>query len=230
MQIPEIIIDDDHLPVERFREMDYMSVKEYQLPIELMMENAGLHLARLVTYILPSPGKVLIGVGPGNNGGGGLVAARRLAAWDYIVTLDLPEKEINSLPELQLARAMAAGVKMQPETHPDIFVDSYLGFSQRLPLSTPIHRAVDRANKLECSKISLDIPTGFNYRTGESIFKPDVVLTLAAMKTELLKLGEGIDVFLADLGIPAIVYKHFNIRQPIEFRDSGILHCKIPHK
>ena len=70
--------------------MDYLAVNEYLLPIELLMENAGLHLARLVTHILPTPGKVLIGVGPGNNGGGGLVAARRLAAWGYKVDLDLP--------------------------------------------------------------------------------------------------------------------------------------------
>ena len=54
MQIPEFIINqNDHLPIEKFREMDYLVVNEYQLPVELMMENAGLHLARLVTHFLP---------------------------------------------------------------------------------------------------------------------------------------------------------------------------------
>jgi len=54
MHIPDIIINQsDHLSVEMFREMDYLAVNEYLLPIELMMENAGLHLARLVTHFLP---------------------------------------------------------------------------------------------------------------------------------------------------------------------------------
>lgn len=79
--IPEVILcRENHLPLEKFRQMDALAVEEYHLPIELMMENADLHLARLVTRILPDTGKVLMGIGTGNNGGGGLVAARRLSA------------------------------------------------------------------------------------------------------------------------------------------------------
>ena len=36
------------LELEHFREMDYYAVNNYNLPIELMMENAGLQLANLI--------------------------------------------------------------------------------------------------------------------------------------------------------------------------------------
>ncbi|MGC9353704.1 MAG: hypothetical protein ACP5D9_07685, partial [Mariniphaga sp.] len=51
------------LELDQFRKMDYYAVENYQLPIELMMENAGLHLARLVSTVA-SPGSIIkLGVG-----------------------------------------------------------------------------------------------------------------------------------------------------------------------
>jgi NAD(P)H-hydrate epimerase len=69
------------LTLDTFVAMDDVAVNDYHLPIELMMENAGLCLARLTALQMPRPAKVVIGIGIGNNGGGGLVAARRLSAW-----------------------------------------------------------------------------------------------------------------------------------------------------
>lgn len=228
MHIPDITINqNDHLPVEKFKEMDFLAVNEYHLPIELMMENAGLHLARLISHILPDPGTVLIGIGPGNNGGGGLVAARRLSAWGYRVMLDIPVKELNPLPETQLTRALAFGAEIDTIDNPDVFVDAYLGFSQRLPLATTIQDSVDTGNQFSCIKISLDLPTGFNKISGETVFKPDMILTLGAMKSELIKLTGITELYIADLGIPAIVYKSFHISYPPEFRISGLLRCKF---
>lgn len=89
MSFPEIeFTQEQALELEQFREMDYYAVKNYHLPIELMMENAGLNLARLVSTVAPPGSIIKIGVGNGNNGGGGLVAARRLLAWDFRVYLD----------------------------------------------------------------------------------------------------------------------------------------------
>lgn len=229
MIIPEYTIADNHLSLERFREMDYTAVQHYHIPIELMMENAGLQLARLVAHFISPGGRVLIGIGPGNNGGGGLVAARRLAGWGFPVSLDIPDLKVNELSRIQLKRALAVGVHQYPEDDPDIFIDAYLGFSQRLPLAEIFRKAVEKANRLNCRKISLDIPTGFNQLTGESEFLPATVLTLAAMKTELFRLSTDINLYLADLGIPESIYKNFGIEHPSPFRESGLLKCSYPH-
>lgn len=225
MNIPSYNIEDNHLPLEKFKEMDYLAVERYHLPVELMMENAGLQLARLVVKFLPHGGKILIGIGPGNNGGGGLVAARRLAAWGFQVHLDIPVSNLNELAGVQLERARATGVSSDPLTDPHIFVDAYLGFSQRLPLPEPVQRSVETSKAFSCPKISLDIPTGFNRNTGDSLFTPGHILTLAAMKTELLSLSGKAEFFLADLGIPKAMYDLFGISQPYPFRDSGLLKC-----
>ena len=80
---------------------------------------------------------------------------------------------------------------------------------------------------ISCLKISLDIPTGFDKISGETVFNPDMVLTLGAMKSELIKLTGKTDFYLADLGIPAIVYENFHINYPSEFKVSGLFHCQF---
>ena len=62
---------------------------EAGVPEDTLMENAGLAVARSIGHILDGPrGKrVVVLVGPGNNGGDGMVAARYRADWGDVVTL-----------------------------------------------------------------------------------------------------------------------------------------------
>ena len=230
MDIPEVYFTStNHIKLDRFREMDYMAVDKYHLPIELMMENAGMNLAHLASTFLPDSGKILIGIGTGNNGGGGLVAARRLSGWGFSVSLNIPDHKLKELPAIQLERALTFGSKIENTNNPDLFIDAYLGFSQYLPLSIEYQNAVDNANRLSCTKISLDLPTGFNAQDYTSLFRPDIILTLAAMKTELLPLTKDIDMFLADIGLPEEVYNKFGLEQPGEFKRSSLLRLLAPN-
>ncbi len=211
------------LTLDQFKEMDYLAVQHYHLPIELLMENAGLQLANLiVSTFLDKHAKILIGVGKGNNGGGGLVAARRLAAWGYDVYLDVLTEINNDLPKRQLERALASGVKTESIDHPDIWIDAYLGFSQQLPLRQRLLNTVVRANNCQCTRISLDIPTGFLGDVTTTYFESHKILSLAAAKKILYLLPASTQIFLADLGIPKEVYEKFGISMP-PFDDNNIL-------
>jgi len=216
-----------HLSIDKFVEMDYLSIEKYNIPIELLMENAGLNLARLTASLTTKSDRILIGIGTGNNGGGGLVAARRLAGWGYKVFLHLPDINLKALPQLQLERALTFGAKAKLIENPAVFIDAYLGFSQRLPLSRDLIEIIRKINKLSCNRISLDIPTGFNKATGELIFKPDIILTLAAMKTELVPLLYQTQIYIADLGLPHAIYDEFEIKQIPAFKESGIIKCEV---
>lgn len=223
MDIPRISIDKvPLLSINKFREMDYLATEKYKLPIELMMENAGLHLAQLAATYLSGKKPILIGIGPGNNGGGGLVAARRLAGWGYPVFLNVPVVKLKELPAIQLERALSFGVKLDKPENPQLFIDAYLGFSQRLPLPDYFMKAIRNANSFTCPKISLDLPTGFNGQTSTSLFKPDAILTLAAMKTELLPMLPTTRIYIADLGIPFSIYQKFQIAAET-FQFAGII-------
>jgi NAD(P)H-hydrate repair Nnr-like enzyme with NAD(P)H-hydrate epimerase domain len=83
------------MELSEFKAMDYIAVNDYNLPVELMMENAGLQLAKLVARSADKSQTILIGIGNGNNGGGGLVAARRLLAW---VSLQQSIKNLTWIP------------------------------------------------------------------------------------------------------------------------------------
>lgn len=213
------------LSIDRFKEMDFLAIQKYALSIELMMENAGLQLARLVSEFATIQSDIWIGVGPGNNGGGGLVAARRLSGWGYHVNLDIPETDLRPLAARQLDRALAVGAVVTPLTKSDVFVDAYFGFSQKFPLPKSYLASIKVANQHSVLRISLDLPTGFNRENGDLLFRSDLILTMAAPKTELIKFGYGPGLYIADIGIPRELYDYFGIRQP-DFRHSGIVKYK----
>ena len=210
------------LSLEKFMEMDYLVVAQYKLPIELMMENAGLQLARLITMHATKKSKILIGIGNGNNGGGGLVAARRLAAWGFDVLLDIPVDITKPLPKTQLDRALLFGAKKEAIRAPDIWVDAYLGFSQRLPLGSVFLDRISAANKSSAFRVSLDIPIGISIDLNQPMFNADQVLTLAAPKEILNVLPKKIDIQIADIGIPLSVYTKFKIPMPSFFEHQII--------
>jgi hydroxyethylthiazole kinase-like uncharacterized protein yjeF len=226
MNFPEIkFTPKQALELEQFREMDYYAVENYNLPIELMMENAGLHLARLVSTVVQPVSSIKIGVGNGNNGGGGLVAARRLSAWGFLVYLDFFTEITKPLPLMQLERALKFGTKKEPIENPDVWIDAYLGFSQKLPLALALNQRMKEANSNAAIKISLDIPTGFLREMNSSVFNASKILTLAAPKKILLNLPSETAVYVADLGIPDCVYKKFGITSP-PFHKNSIIQLK----
>jgi len=210
------------ISIDRFKEMDELAIQKYGLTIELMMENAGLQLARLISQYATKQSKIHIGIGKGNNGGGGLVAARRLAGWGFQVQLDIPEASLRSLPALQFDRALAVGAEVSPMTKADIFVDAYFGFSQKLPLPESYQASIHKANQYSTFRISLDLPSGFNKENGDLLFRPDLILSMAAPKTELINFGYGSILQIADISIPQELYNHFGILQPA-FQQSGII-------
>lgn len=213
------------LEVSSFKEMDYTAVRDYDLPIELMMENAGLMLAKLVSENADLNAQICIGVGNGNNGGGGLVAARRLAGWGYSVFIDAPFTITKALAKKQLDRALLFGATLEAaDCIPEVWVDAYLGFSQRLPLADEFDSALHQANKSEALRISLDLPTGISEENTSQMFMADIVLTLAAPKFILNSLPQHTKIFIADIGIPEALYKQFGIDLPNFYRHQKSIH------
>jgi hydroxyethylthiazole kinase-like uncharacterized protein yjeF len=209
MKYPEIIFHKEKaLELSDFRDMDYFAINNFNISIELMMENAGLHLAGLISKFASKNQSIRIGIGNGNNGGGGLVAARRLAAWGYSIHIDLFTEITKELPLVQLDRALKFGVKKTVLRNPDFWIDAYLGFSQRLPLSESLSKTLEKANNSKAVKISLDIPTGFIGNEHTPYFKAAKILTLAAPKKILFNL-KNTELYVADLGIPLQVYEIF---------------------
>jgi len=228
---PTPLTNQDLLSIDQFKTMDHKAITEYFLPIELMMENAGLNLARFITMHASRKSIIMVGVGTGNNGGGGLVAARRLAGWGYRVYLDIPDPKLKQLPTAQLERAKAFGASTNFAHNPGIFVDAYFGFSQRPPIPQIYLDSLLREDIKKAFKVSLDLPSGFDKDTGESIFIPNSIITLAAPKTELIQSRLNSEIFVADIGLPVQLYEDLGVTQP-DFGKQGFVkyqHNKTSH-
>src|SRR6266516_4225836 len=79
--------------VNEMRELEARAEREYGLTSPILMENAGKSAAEILVKHLPEVGskarplEFLLLIGPGNNGGDGLVVARHLQEWGAQVSL-----------------------------------------------------------------------------------------------------------------------------------------------
>ena len=129
------------------------------------------------------------------------------------------------MPVRQFNRAIKYGVQVTSTEQPDIWIDAYLGFSQRFPLSHSLLSTIEKINKSKAVKISLDLPTGFLGNRDDIYFQADQVLTLAAPKKILFDLPSNTELYVTDIGIPQEVYKKFNT-DLLPFSKGNILKLK----
>jgi len=226
------------LSVAEMVELDRRLVEDFHFDLSMLMENAGRSLARQAQFKLgPSVGKkVLVMTGEGNNGGGGLVAARHLHNWGYRVEVALSafENELKELPLKQVNVLRAMGVPIVPARVEidmggfDLIIDSLLGYGQRGNPREGVAELVRSANASRKRVLCLDVPTGLDPDSGNP-YSPCIkgawTLTLAFPKRGLLQEGAKPyvgELFLADIGVPRSVYRSLGVKEPI-FSDGYIV-------
>ena len=227
-------------------EVDRIMMEEYRIPVELMMEHAGSVLARLALRLFPEESNTFqVIAGSGNNGGGGLVAARRLASWGKNTEIYLPKgiSKLREIPKRQMSRAKGIGVRitegLPSETTSreaaQVILDAYIGYSFRKRPDRTSDKVFTFMSKKE-NVISLDTPSGLNVTSGEDLggVHPKATLTIAFVKRGLLiarKVEVG-DLYVADIGVPTNVYRNrLNIEwnPPFDINDLGALAFAFRH-
>ncbi|MCH7698044.1 MAG: hypothetical protein IH865_03785 [Chloroflexi bacterium] len=103
---------------EQMREVDRLMIEEYRIVLLQMMENAGRSLARLAASLAGgAPNRdVLVLAGTGNNGGGGMVAARHLTNMGRHVRVLLTAvvEELVDVPAHQASILRRMGMELWP--------------------------------------------------------------------------------------------------------------------
>ena len=195
--------------------------------MDQLMENAGLAVARTARQMLgPSPKgeHVTVLVGPGNNGGDGLVAARHLNDWGARAHVVLCAPRKSEDPKLELLRDFAVDVVQLTddgdEGHLDralassnLVIDAVLGTGKSRPITGTVRSALEqlrssRKRRPGLPVLALDIPTGLDADTGaidSATPAADVTVTLGFPKVGLFifpgagKVGR---LEVAGIGIP----------------------------
>ena len=214
------------ITADQMREVDRVAVEELGPNLYQMMENAGRGLAITVLHALGAGWRqtpVTVLCGTGGNGGGGICAARHLANRGAEVTVVVTEPgRLTPVPSEQLAIYRATAGKLIEASaldalRPGLIVDAIIGYSLRGPARGVAKEMIGWTAARSVPVISLDVPSGLDATTGEALgsqVRASSTLTLALPKTGLAAQATG-DLWLADLGIPAEVYRRLGIDVPL---------------
>jgi NAD(P)H-hydrate epimerase len=144
---------------------------------EILMERAGMAVARSVRRFFPESRKIVALAGKGNNGGDALVALRDLLGKEFRLhaVLLVPEDQCGESVRRELRRLAVLGVHFDvmgsPASwhrinHADLLIDGLLGTGLSGELSKDLAEALERINLLDKTVVSIDIPSGVNGETG----------------------------------------------------------------
>jgi NAD(P)H-hydrate epimerase len=212
------------LTTRQMVEVDRLMTAEYGIDLVRMMENAGRNLARLAVDRFfggdPSGKRVAVLAGTGGNGGGVLVAARRLHAWGagvkvYVTRSEerfrpVPAEQLRILKRLGLA--ISSTQELAGEGKPDLVLDGILGYSLSGPPRGAAAEMITWSGRAGAPVLSLDVPSGVDASSGtvhEPAVRAAATMTLALPKTGLGS-PEALDLvgelYLADIGVPPELY------------------------
>ena len=207
------------LTTDQMIEVDRLMIEEWGISLVQMMENAGRNLAELARRQLGGTiqGKrVVVLCGTGNNGGGGMTAARHLHNWGASVEVILAgnEKQLKDVPlhQWRILKELGSTRSEIELSNPDLILDAMLGYGSKGDPRPPIANWIQRANHSRRPILSLDSPSGLDTTTGMAgspCIRASATLTLALPKTGLLtpaaKPYVG-DLYLADISVPPDLY------------------------
>ncbi len=198
------------------------------LTYDKMMENAGKSIATAILEYWPEAERwsVAVLVGPGNNGGDGLVVGHYLQEAGAKVSIYLTKERTEEDENLQrITRNGCPVTSAENDTRhkalrdlissTDLLVDSVFGTGFKPPIKGETKKILAFVNKVLEERVSIpyivavDCPSGVDCDTGEiadESLVADLTVTLAAAKPGLLRfpgaeyVGE---IVVGDIGIPA---------------------------
>ena len=222
----------------KVREVDAVAIDEYSLPGIVLMENAGRNASEAIVRLFDSISdqNVVVLVGPGNNGGDGLVIARylELAGAKVRVVLASPPQRFrgDSLTNLEIINrsginqvCLAGAVAEQWQNallSATCLIDAILGTGatdaargdSKVAIESILGRMkIDPRPRV----ISIDVPSGFDCDRGVPCgpcVSANETLTFVASKQGFKTNGAEIytgRIQIVDIGVPQVVRNRFGL-------------------
>ena len=223
-------------------EVDRLMIEHFGILLIQMMENAGRGLAEQAARMLggrPAGKAVLVLCGAGNNGGGGMAAARHLHNRGAAVQVKLaadPER-LKEIPAQQWGILERLGLEAPADpdlTGADLILDALIGYGLRGDPRGEAAEWIERLTGAGRPILALDTPSGLDATTGRPgspCIRAAATLTLALPKEGLRAsnaeryVGE---LYLADIGVPPSLYGGPGLRLEVGpiFSTSDILRLR----
>lgn len=160
------------LSIEKIREADRYTIENEPISSKGLMERAAGQVFEWLLQHINKDSKVKIFCGSGNNGGDGLVVARRLT-------------EVGVPNQVFIVRDFQSVKDFPAIDGNDIIVDALFGSGLNRPIEGLAAELIEYLNQQNAIRISIDIASGL-FADGPSpaaaIFKPDYTLTFQMPK------------------------------------------------
>ncbi|MFM7651630.1 MAG: NAD(P)H-hydrate dehydratase [Vulcanococcus sp.] len=224
---------------------DQMAALEEQLfasglPVEALMEKAALGVTQRLRQAdwwpqLQRRGALVL-VGPGHNGGDGLVVARELQLAGIAVRLWTPFKRRKPLTDAHWRHARWLGIPCLEEppaaTDPAVWIDALFGIGQHRPLAAAIGGLLEQRQRCDTrALVAIDVPSGLCADSGRPLEGGTACAELTCC-IGLIKQGLVQDSALAwvgqleriDLGLPSALLADLPREAPLRLRepDAGL--------
>ena len=197
-----------------------------QLPAGTLMQRAGKAVADAALALLPkdtTDRRILIAVGPGNNGGDALVAALELTTHGVAVSIVMPAPPAQLASDARIAFDNAKSklishiefshlLNNQPW---DLVIDGMFGIGLTRAVEGEFRALVNYLNNLSCPILAIDVPSGLNADDG-SLVGPDGVAVKASTTISFIANKPGLHtlhgrdyagaVIVNDLDIPRSLF------------------------
>ncbi len=218
------------LSIKQAQDADRRATAEYGIPSLLLMENAGIGLARQIQNMLIAPiniCRVVMICGIGNNGGDAFVAARHLLRQDIrpdVFVLGDPAKmkeeaAVNYRIIQKLGIRCESADRFQERQKewgrvPVVIVDALLGIGFVPPVRPPVADMIAQIKNFKknyivtVKTVAVDIPSGLHGDdgvVGPEVVQADMTVTFASIKQGLKKpeaRGCVGRIEVVDIGIP----------------------------
>lgn len=217
------------------RQLDRLAIDTYGIPGEVLMENAGAQVVRVLWQEFPhlQARRVAVLCGRGNNGGDGFVIARYLhnagvpvAAFlvgeratirgEAAVHLDILARLGVAIQEAGTSAAVQ-NISGQLSTY-DVLIDALLGTGLKAEASGLFRETIAAMNAAGKPIVSVDIPSGLSADEGTILgehIRADLTVTMALPKRGLLLYPAAEHVgklVVVDIGFPAALSDHASVR------------------
>lgn len=176
---------------------DRYTIDQLGVPGITLMENAARACAQELGTLLEAQDRVLVLVGPGNNGGDGLAVARLLHERGVAVRVRCvcDPAALHGDAAVNYQRLTASGVPceapvdgLRTDIDDDVtwIVDSLFGTGLSRPLSGDLATLISNANAAPAKILAVDVPSGLNGNHGRVdgvAVQADVTVTFQRLKT-----------------------------------------------
>ncbi|BCL82847.1 bifunctional ADP-dependent (S)-NAD(P)H-hydrate dehydratase/NAD(P)H-hydrate epimerase [Ktedonobacteria bacterium brp13] len=180
--------------IEEMKALEAQADQRYGLTSHILMQNAGKSAADLFTnHLLHNQSmnglKLLFLIGPGNNGGDGLVMAGHLAKLGASISLYHWKEHKLIVDDEQISDDVPAALEVLIK-RADYIIDALLGTGRSRPMNDEMRKLLARVKReheqrAELRIVAVDLPSGLNADTGEvdpGCIRADTTITLACPK------------------------------------------------